>query len=47
MTRVVALDAASDVERMALERRALADLAAHGRAARASARLWAELRGAL
>jgi chromosome partitioning protein len=42
-----AIPAASDVERMALERRALAGFAARGRAARAYAQLWAELRGTL
>jgi len=39
-----AIPAASDVERMAVHRRPIACFAAHGRAARAYARLWAELR---
>jgi len=38
-----AIPAATDVERMALERRALADFAPHGRAARAYGALWDEL----
>ena len=39
-----AIPAASDVEKMALRRRALAGFAPHGRAARAYAALWDELR---
>jgi chromosome partitioning protein len=39
-----AIPAAADVERMALERRALADFAPRGRAARAYGALWDELR---
>ena len=42
-----AIPAASDVERMASERRALAQFAPRGRAARAYDDLWAELRGEL
>ena len=38
-----AIPCASDVERMAVERRALADFAPHGRAGRAYAQLWEEL----
>jgi cellulose biosynthesis protein BcsQ len=41
------IPAATDVERMGLQRRALAQFAAHGRAARAYGALWAELRGRL
>ncbi len=40
-----AIPAATDVERMGLERRALAQFVPHGRAARAYAALWTELRG--
>ncbi|MBA3328161.1 MAG: ParA family protein [Solirubrobacterales bacterium] len=39
-----AIPAASDVERMAVQRTVLADFAPHGRAARAYEALWAELR---
>jgi cellulose biosynthesis protein BcsQ len=39
-----AIPSASDVERMAVERRVLADFAPHGRAGRAYAELWEELR---
>ena len=39
-----AIPYASDVERMAVERRALAEFAPHGRAGEAYAQLWAELR---
>jgi cellulose biosynthesis protein BcsQ len=42
-----AIPAASDVERMALQRRTLADFAPRGRAALAYAALWDELRGRL
>ena len=42
-----AIPAASDVERMASQRRALAQFAPRGRAARAYEELWAELRGEL
>jgi hypothetical protein len=42
-----AIPAASDVERMAAQRRALAQFAARGRAGRAYAALWEELRGRL
>ncbi|MDP1849712.1 MAG: ParA family protein [Solirubrobacteraceae bacterium] len=42
-----AIPAASDVERMGLQRRALAQFAPHGRAARAYGALWTELRGRL
>ncbi|MDP2713113.1 MAG: AAA family ATPase [Solirubrobacteraceae bacterium] len=42
-----AIPAASDVERMALQRRALAQFAARGRAGRAYGALWTELRGRL
>jgi chromosome partitioning protein len=42
-----AIPAASDVERMALERRALAGFAPGGRAARAYAALWDELHARL
>ena len=42
-----AIPAASDVERMAAQRRPLAQFAAHGRAARAYGALWDELRGRL
>ena len=40
-----AIPAASDVERMAAQRRPLAQFASHGRAARAYGALWEELRG--
>ena len=40
-----AIPYASDVERMAVHRRALADFAPRGRAGRAYAQLWEELRG--
>jgi len=39
-----AIPAASDVERMAVHRSPITDFAAHGRAGRAYARLWSELR---
>ena len=39
-----AIPSASDVERMAVHRRVLADFAPHGRAGRAYAQLWDELR---
>jgi chromosome partitioning protein len=39
-----AIPSASDVERMAVHRRVLADFAPHGRAGRAYAQLWEELR---
>jgi cellulose biosynthesis protein BcsQ len=39
-----AIPSASDVERMAVERRVLADFAPHGRAGRAYVELWEELR---
>jgi len=42
-----AIPAASDVERMGAQRRALAQFAPHGRAARAYGALWTELRGRL
>ena len=42
-----AIPAASDVERMGSQRRALAQFAPNGRAARAYGALWAELRGRL
>jgi cellulose biosynthesis protein BcsQ len=42
-----AVPAASDVERMAVERAAVTEYAPHGRAARAYGELWAELRGRL
>jgi chromosome partitioning protein len=42
-----AIPSASDVERMAVERRVLADFAPNGRAGRAYAQLWEELRGRL
>ena len=41
------IPAASDVERMGSHRRALAQFAPHGRAARAYGELWTELRGRL
>ena len=41
------IPAASDVERMGSQRRALAQFAPHGRAAQAYGALWAELRGRL
>jgi cellulose biosynthesis protein BcsQ len=41
------IPAASDVERMAAQRRPLAQFAARGRAARAYGALWEELRGRL
>jgi len=42
-----AIPAASDVERMAVERRAVAEFARNGRSARAYEELWAELRARL
>jgi chromosome partitioning protein len=40
-----AIPSATDVERMAVHRRVLAEFAPHGRAGRAYAQLWEELRG--
>jgi chromosome partitioning protein len=42
-----AIPSATDVERMAVERRALAEFAPSGRAGRAYAQLWEELRARL
>ena len=39
-----AIPAASDVEQMTVHRSPITDFAAHGRAGRAYARLWSELR---